>query len=87
MPTLTFRDTVIDATPGRDVLGQLLDADAGVDYLCMAGSCGVCRVRVEAGEAHLEPMTSAEIHHALPPGSRLACQACTRGTGAVTVSQ
>ncbi|MBA2480368.1 MAG: (2Fe-2S)-binding protein [Planctomycetes bacterium] len=79
------------AEPGRDVLGVLLDAGAPIAYICMAGSCCTCRVRVISGAQHLAPKTQAETFH-LPAGGgsvdeRLACQAVCLGTGDVQVDQ
>lgn len=60
---------------GQDLLGAMLDAGLPAMYLCMAGSCGRCRVRVSAGGEALAPLTGAERHHGCGDGSRLACQA------------
>jgi ferredoxin len=78
-----------EAEVGRDLLGLLLDAGADISYICMAGSCGTCRVRVDAGREHLaEPTGSERMHLAQRLGEyRLACQAACLGTGDVTVSQ
>jgi ferredoxin len=89
MPEVRFDGLHIEAQPGRDLLGQLLDAGARIEYLCMAGSCRTCRVRVISGGEHLEPPCIAE-RIALPRGRddmRLACQAIVRGTGDVEVAQ
>ena len=87
MPSLTFKDTVVPATKGHDVLGQLLTAGADVRYLCMSGSCRICTVRVVSGAEHLGPPTEAEAFHLKTPDVRLACQACATGTGDVVVDQ
>lgn len=89
MPTLTFRKTTVDAEAGRDVLSLLLDAGAPIQYLCMGGSCGTCRVRVLAGGEHLAPVDDAERHHLRDRAGdhRLACQAICLGSGDVTVAQ
>jgi ferredoxin len=89
MAVVTFGKFTAEAEPGRDVLGLLLDAGAPLSYICMAGSCGTCRVRVLAGAAHLAPMTQSEQFH-LAGGKideRLACQAECLGTGDVQVDQ
>jgi ferredoxin len=88
MATVRFKDTVAEAEPGRDVLAVLLDASAPIAYLCMAGSCGTCRVRVRQGGEHLEPPDRAE-RRMLKGGAneRLACQAVLTGTGDVVVDQ
>jgi ferredoxin len=76
------------AEADRDLLSQLLDAGGEITYLCMAGSCGTCRVRVLAGGEHLAPRSAAEDQR-LPadPELRLACQAMVLGTGDVRVVQ
>jgi ferredoxin len=68
-----------------DLLGQILDAGGDVPYICMAGSCGTCRVRITAGAEHLAPLTAMENLHGCSAGIRLACQAICRGTGDITV--
>jgi ferredoxin len=60
---------------GQDLLGAMLDAGIPAMYLCMAGSCGRCRVRVTTGGEALAPLTGAEHHHRCGDGTRLACQA------------
>ncbi len=89
MAKVTFGKTTTEAEPGRDLLGVLLDAGAPISYICMAGSCGTCRVRVLAGMAHLAGATPAETYHAIDVagGDRLACQAVCLGDGDVTVTQ
>ncbi len=75
--------------PGRDILGLLLDQGADIQYLCMAGSCGTCRVRVCAGGEHLEAMSDAELAMLRDSdgGDRLACQAIALGSGDVVIEQ
>jgi ferredoxin len=89
MADVVFGDLRVPATPGRDVLALLLDEGAEISYLCMAGSCGTCRVRVCSGAEHLKPMNAAERF--MLPGSdgsmRLACQAVVTGGGDVVVDQ
>jgi ferredoxin len=89
MPTVTFRDTVVEAAAGEDVLSLLLDGDADINYLCMSGSCGTCCVRVLAGGEHLEPISAMETHRLrVHDGTRrLACQAVCRGSGDIVVAQ
>ncbi len=89
MAVIRFGKQTIEAEPGRDLLGQLLDAGAPIAYICMSGSCGTCAVKVLAGSEHLSPMTQAERLH-LPKSTgcdRLACQAESLGTGDVDVDQ
>jgi ferredoxin-NAD(P)+ reductase (naphthalene dioxygenase ferredoxin-specific) len=88
-PAIVYRGQRVPAVAGRDVLSLLLDHDLPIQYLCMAGSCGTCRVQVCAGGGHLEPMGDAE--RAMLPdsdgGDRLACQAIVIGDGDVVIAQ
>jgi ferredoxin len=88
-PAIVFRGERFPARAGQDVLSLLLEGQADIMYLCMAGSCGTCRVRVLAGSEHLEPMDAAErTHFPTSQGEvRLACQARCRGGGDVVVEQ
>jgi ferredoxin len=70
-----------------DLLGQLLNHGTAVTYICMSGSCGMCKVKVVAGMEHLSPKAGMESMHACKDGERLACQAVCRGTGDVVVEQ
>ena len=88
-PTLRFRDTCIPQKAGEDVLSQLLLAGSDIQYLCMGGTCGTCRVRVLQGQEHLAPVEPGERHF-FPDTTgevRLACQALCKGTGDVVVDQ
>jgi ferredoxin len=72
---------------GQDILGAMLDGGMSPMYLCMAGSCGRCRVRVSAGLAHLAPLSSAESFHRCSGDHRLACQARLAGEADILVLQ
>jgi ferredoxin len=88
-PTLRFRDVCIPQKAGEDVLSQLLLAGAPIQYLCMGGTCGTCRVRVLRGQEHLNEVAPGERHW-FPDTTgevRLACQAICKGTGDVVVEQ
>lgn len=89
MAHIRFRTTAIPAAAGQDLLTQLLDAGVEVSYLCMAGSCGTCAVRVLAGGEHLEPITATErLRLRSGDGTRrLACQAVCRASGDVVIDQ
>jgi ferredoxin len=79
----------VSAIPGRDLLSLLLQADADITYLCMAGSCGTCRVRILSGGGNLCERSAAE-EVMLPPGHselRLACQADVVGRGDIVCTQ
>lgn len=88
-PTLRFGDVCIPQKAGEDVLSQLLLAGADIQYLCMGGTCGTCRVRVLQGQEHLSPVERGERHF-FPNTTgemRLACQATCLGTGDIVVDQ
>ncbi len=88
-PTLRFGKLCIPQKAGEDVLSQLLIAGANIQYLCMGGSCGTCRVRVLRGQEHLSTVAPGERHW-FPDTTgdiRLACQAICKGTGDVVVDQ
>lgn len=72
---------------GQDLLGALLDAHGPIIYLCMAGSCGRCRVTVESGGDLLSARTRAEENHTCGPDERLACQTRLARDGHVKVRQ
>jgi ferredoxin len=86
MGVIRYAGQAIPAEAGKDLLMTLLDAGADVQYLCMSGSCGTCRVRITAGGDQLEPLTRAETYHRCSGRDRLACQAIQRG-GDVGVEQ
>jgi ferredoxin len=88
-PQLCFGEVSTPVKAGEDVLSQLLMAGANIQYLCMGGTCGTCRVRVLFGQEHLEPVVPGERHW-FPETTgeiRLACQAVCKGTGNVVVDQ
>ncbi len=88
-PTLRFRDVCIPQKTGEDVLSQLLIAGADIQYLCMGGTCGTCRIRVLRGQEHLSPVEPGERHFfpTTTGETRRACQAMCLGTGDVVVEQ
>ncbi len=73
--------------PGQDLLGAMLDAGMPAMYLCMAGSCGRCRLRVSQGLEALAERTSAEDFHGCADDQRLGCQARLAGEADVRVHQ
>lgn len=88
-PTLRFGNLCIPQKADQDVLSQLLIAGADIQYLCMGGTCGTCRVRVLQGQEHLGPVEPGERQF-FPDTTgelRLACQAMCKGTGDVVVDQ
>lgn len=89
MATVRCDGHEVEAVVGRDLLGLMLDAGVPMRYICMAGSCGTCRVRVLSGGEHLLPMNRSEqLHQPTSTGEvRLACQAVVLGTGDVVITQ
>lgn len=74
-------------TVGQDLLDAMLDAGVPAMYLCMAGSCGRCRVRVTSGYELLSQPNHAERHHGCLGPERLACQASLASDGDVRLHQ
>ena len=72
---------------GQDLLGAMLDGGMTPMYLCMAGSCGRCKIRVSAGLDQLAPLSSAESFHRCSGDRRLACQARLAGEADIHVHQ
>jgi ferredoxin len=89
MAEVVFGTVRAPAIAGRDVLSLLLDEGADIAYLCMAGSCGTCRVRVCAGGQYLASKNAAErfMLRDAADNQRLACQAVVTGGGDVVVDQ
>jgi ferredoxin len=92
MATILYKDAAIPAERGQDVLGAIVGAGKPISYLCMSGSCGMCRVTVSSGADQLAPLAPAERFHCKgftgkDGEARLAYQAVVLGTGVVTVEQ
>ena len=87
MAKIIYKDQPIEQQKGRDLLGQLLDAGTDVQYICMSGSCGTCKVAVVSGMEHLTAKAGMENMHGCREGERLACQAVCRGTGDIVITQ
>lgn len=91
MARVTFHTlgVTVEVADGQTVFDAGLAASAGIETACVGkGTCGLCRVRVLAGEANLVPYTDEELKHL---GNvyhltkvRLSCRAVLRG-GDVTV--
>ena len=87
-PAILYRGKRYPVKVGEDVLSQLLLAGADIQYLCMGGSCGTCRVTVVRGGEHVDPMDPGERYHIKGDGpQRLACQMICRATGDVEITQ
>jgi ferredoxin len=88
MPHIRFNGGEdIEARAGHDLLGPIIASGQSIQYLCMSGSCRMCRVRIVSGGEHLEPAHPAETERC-GPDARLACQAILLpGDGVVVVEQ
>ena len=87
-PAILYRGKRYPIKVGEDILSQLLIAGADIQYLCMGGSCGTCRVSVISGSEHVDPIDPGERYHIADGGTdRLACQMICRGTGDVEITQ
>ena len=87
MSNITYNGTTIPQQKGADLLGQLMNSGCEVQYICMSGSCGTCRVNITSGMEHLSNKAGMENMHGCKDGERLACQAICRGTGDIVVEQ
>lgn len=92
MPNITFepRQLTVACGDGESVFEVARRSGVPVSTACVGqGTCGLCRVKVLAGEAHLTPFTAREQRHLgnvyFITKERLACQARVQG-GDVTVS-
>ena len=89
MAKVIYEGQSYPAAVGRDLLGTLLDGGAAIQFICMSGACGMCRLRLVQGGEHLQPISNIEKRH-YPGGNgamRLGCQAILLGTGDVEVTQ
>lgn len=76
-------EKLISANPGDNLLNVARSANVPIDAPCSGnGSCGKCRVRLEAGELDSYP-TSHLSEEELEAGWRLAC--LSRIVGDVTI--
>lgn len=92
MPAVTFlpAGTQVPCAVGESVFEIARRAGVAVTTACVGkANCGLCRVKVVAGEAHLSPFNAAEKKHL---GNvyyinklRLSCQARLLDDGDVTV--
>jgi ferredoxin, 2Fe-2S len=82
MPKVTFLpvDLTVDGLPGQSLLEIARQQGVPVATACVGkATCGLCRLKVEGGEAGLTPFNSAEKKHLgnvyFITKERLACQA------------
>jgi ferredoxin len=87
-PAIVYRGKRYPVRAGEDILSQLLMAGADIQYLCMGGTCGTCRIQIKQGAEHIDPIAPGEKHfiHDNSP-DRLACQAICRASGDVEIDQ
>lgn len=92
MPTIRFEPSGVEAAcaDGESVFDAARRAGVAVETACVGrGTCGLCRVKVLAGEPHLSPFTRDEERHLgnvyFLTKVRLSCQARVSG-GDVTVA-
>ena len=91
MPSVTFlpAGVRVDCAPGESVFEIARRAGIAVSTACVGkATCGLCRVKIVDGEAHLSPFNAAERKHLgnvyFINRLRLSCQARV-GTGDVVV--
>jgi ferredoxin len=80
----------VECRDGEAVFDVGRRAGIAISTSCVGkASCGLCRVRVVGGEAHLSPLNPAERKHLgnvyFITKQRLSCQARLVGDGDVTV--
>ena len=92
MPRVTLMplDVTIDCDEGESLFHAAERQGVLIPTACVGkASCGLCRVKVLAGEAHLSPLNADERRHLgntyFITKLRLSCQAVVRG-GDVTVA-
>jgi 2Fe-2S ferredoxin len=82
--------TVVPGAPGESVFEIARRAGVAVTTACVGkATCGLCRVKVVGGEAHLSALNAAEKRHLgnvyFINKLRLSCQARLVDDGDVTV--
>ena len=78
MASIIYNDKTYALQKGADVLGQLLNQGAEVQYICMSGSCGTCKVKVVAGAEHLTTLAGMLFVRALAISLSLSSGAWAR---------
>ncbi len=86
MPRVTFRalGVTTELADGLTLFEAGAKVSAGIDTSCVGkGTCGLCRVRVLEGEAHLSPYSAEETKHLgnlyFVTKIRLSCRAHVSG--------
>ena len=92
MPRLTFlpRGLVVECAEGETVFQAALRSGVPVSTACVGrGTCGLCRIRVRAGEDALSTFNDVEARHLgnvyFITKERLACQTQVLGDATVEV--
>ena len=92
MPSITFEPfhVTLDCADGESVFDVARRNGVPISTACAGqATCGLCRVKIVAGEAHLTPFNAGEGRHLgnvyFITKERLACQARVHG-GDMTVS-
>ena len=92
MPTVTIEPmgVRVDAAEGESVFAAARRAGVLIPTACVGrASCGLCRVKVIAGEHHLSPLNADEKKHLgntyFITRLRLSCQALVSGDVTVRV--
>lgn len=74
----TLEDMDVEAPPGAAFQDVVEASGADVTFGCRNGTCGTCRVRVDAPATHLSPIEPEERDFLAAldaaPGERLGCQ-------------
>ena len=86
MPSVTFQPSGarVDGADGESVFEIGRRAGVEISTACVGkATCGLCRVKILDGEAHLTPLNAAEKKHLgnvyFITKTRLACQARVSG--------
>ncbi len=86
MPSVTFQPSGarVDCADGESVFEIGRRAGVEISTACVGkATCGLCRVKILDGEAHLTPLNAAEKKHLgnvyFITKTRLACQARVSG--------
>lgn len=86
MPTITFQPfhVTLPCDDGESVFAVARRNSVPISTACAGkATCGLCRVKIVAGEDHLSPFNAGERRHLgnvyFITKERLACQACVSG--------
>lgn len=82
-----LEDMDVEVPRGATFYDVVQASGADVTFGCRNGTCGTCRIRVEAGHENLSPMNSEERDFlasvAAAPDERLGCQCSILGCVAI----